>query len=99
MEENALCRGVLPRNFCRERIELEKLIEEADKKNEELDKELQELDDKDKDKQVLCVEQLRTKQWIEEVRKAMSEGTPITGKPEEIDIAYPSLEITKKSPE
>ena len=99
MEENALCRGVLPRNFCKERIELEKLIEEADKKNEELDKELQELDDRDKDKQVLCGEQLRTKQWIEDVRKAMRKGTPIPGKPEEIDIAYPSLEIRKKTPE
>ena len=85
--------------FCKERIELERLIEEADKKNEELDKELQDLDDKDKDKQVLCDEQLRTKQWTEDVRKAMSEGAPIPGKPEEIDIAYPSLEIKKKTPE
>ena len=99
MEENALHRGVLPRNFCKERIELERLIEEADKKNEELDKELQELDDGDKNKQVLCDEQQRTKQWIEDVRKAMSEGAPIPGKPEEIDIAYPSLEIRKKTPE
>ena len=99
MEENALRRGVLPRSFCKERIELEKLIEEADKKNEELDKELQELDEKDKDKQVLCDEQLRTKQWIEDVRKAMSKGAPIPDKPEEIDIAYPSLEIRKKTPE
>ena len=99
MEDNALCRGVLPRNFCKERIELERLIEEADKKNEELDKELQELDDRDKDKQVLCDEQQRTKQWIEDVKKAMSEGAPIPGKPEEIDIAYPSLEIRKKTPE
>ena len=96
MEENALRRGVLPRNFSQERIELERLIEEADKKNEELDKELQELDDRDKDKQVLCDEQQRTKQWIEDVKKAMSEGAPIPGKPEEIDIAYPSLEIRKK---
>ena len=48
--ENALRRGVLPRNFLRERLELEKLIDEADKKNEELDKELKELDDRDKDK-------------------------------------------------
>ena len=38
--ENALRRGVLPRNFLKERIELERLIDEADKKNEELDKEL-----------------------------------------------------------
>ena len=67
---NALHRGVLPRNFLKERIELEKLIDEADKKNEELDKELQEMDDRDKDKQVLCDEQERTKQWIEDVRKA-----------------------------
>ena len=95
--ENALHRGVLPRNFLKERLELEKLIE--DKKNEELDKELQELDDRDKDKQVLCDEQQRTKQWIENVRKAMSEGAPIPGKPEEIEIAYPSLEIRKKIPE
>ena len=29
----------------------------------------------------------------------MSEGAPIPGKPEEIDIAYPSLEIRKKTPE
>ena len=99
MAENALRRGALPRNFLKERLELEKLIEEADKKNEELDKELQELDDRDKDKQVLCDEQQRTKQWIEDVRKAMSEGAPISGKPEEIDIAYPSLEIRKKIPE
>ena len=99
MEENALCRGVLPRNFCKERIELERLIGEADKKNEELEKELQELDDRDKDKQVLCDEQQKTKQWIEDVRKAMSEGAPIPGKPEEIDIVYPSLEIRKKTPE
>ena len=99
MEENALRRGVLPRNLCKERVELEKLIEEADKKNEELDKELQELDDRDKDKQVLCGEQLRTKQWIEDVRKAMRKGAPIPGKLEEIDIAYPSLEIRKKTPE
>ena len=28
----------------------------------------------------------------------MSDGTPIPGKPEEIDIAYPSLETTKKTP-
>ena len=47
MEENALHRESLPRNFCKERIELERLLEEADKKNEELDKELQELDDRD----------------------------------------------------
>ena len=40
IEENVLHRGSLPRNFCKERIELERLIEEADKKNEELDKEL-----------------------------------------------------------
>ena len=99
MAENALRRGVLPRNFCKERIELERLIDEADKKNEELDKELQEMDDRNKDKQVLCDEQQRTKQWIEDVRKAMSEGGPIPGKPEEIDIAYPSLEIRKKTPE
>ena len=99
MEENALRRGVIPRNFCKERMELERLIEEADKKNEELDKELQELDDRDKDKQVLCDEQQRTKQWTDDVRKAMSEGAPIPGKPEEIDIAYPSLEIRKKTPE
>ena len=99
MEENALCREGPPRNLCKERIELERLIEEADKKNEEMDKELQELDDRDKDKQVLCDEQQRTKQWIEDVRKAMSEGAPIPGKPEEIDIAYPSLEIRKKTPE
>ena len=99
MAENALHRGVLPRNFCKERIELERLIDEADKKNEELDKELQELDDTDKDKQVLCDEQQRTKQWIEDVRKAMNEGAPIPGKPEEIDIAYPSLEIRNKTPE
>ena len=99
MEENSLRRGVLPRNFCKERIELERLIDEADKKNEELDKELQELDDRDKDKQVLYDEQQRTKQWIEDVRKAMNEGAPIPGKPEEIDIAYPSLEIRKKTPE
>ena len=97
--ENALHRGVLPRNFLKERIELERLIDEADKKNEELDKELQELDDTDKDKQVLCDEQQRTKQWIEDVRKAMSEGAPIPGKPDEIEIAYPSLEIRKKTPE
>ena len=97
--ENALHRGVLPRNFLKERIELERLIDEADKKNEELDKELQELDDKDKDKQVLCDEQQRTKQWIEDVRKAMSEGAPNAGKPEEIEIAYPSLEIRKKTPQ
>ena len=96
--ENALCRGV-PRNFCKERIELERLIDEADKKNEELDKELQELDDRDKDKQVLCDEQQRTKQWIEDVRKAMSEGALIPSKPEKIDIAFPSLEIRKKTPE
>ena len=94
----ALCRGVLPRNFAKKRMELEKLIDEADKKNEELDKELQELDDRDKDKQVLCDEQQRTKQWIENVRKAMSEGAPILGKPEEIEIVYPSLEINKKTP-
>ena len=99
MEENALRRGALPRNFCKGRIELERLIDEADKKNEELDKELQELDDRDKDKQVLCDEQQRTKQWIEDVRKAMNEGAPIPGKPEEIDTAYPSLEIRKKTPE
>ena len=99
MAENSLRRGVLPRNFCKERIELERLIDEADKKNEELDKELQELDDTDKDKQVLCDEQQRTKQWIEDVRKAMSEGAPIPGKPQEIDIMYPSLEIRKKTPE
>ena len=97
--ENALCRGVLPRNFLKERKELERLIDEANKKNEELDKELQELDHKDKDKQVLCDEQQRTKQWIEDVRKAMSEGAPVPGKPEEIEIAYPSLEIRKKTPE
>ena len=96
--ENALCRGVLPRKFLKERIELERLIDEADKKNEELDKELQELDDKDKDKQVLCDEQQRTKQWIEDVRKAMSEEAPIPGKPEEIEVAYPSLKIRKKTP-
>ena len=99
MEENALHRGALPRNFCKERIELERLIDEADKKNEELDKELQELDDRDKDKQVLCDEQQRTKQWIEDVRKAMNEGAPIPGKPEEIKIACPSQEIRKKTPE
>ena len=99
ISENALCRGVLPRSFAKERMELEKLINEADKKNEELDKELQELDDRDKDKQVLHDEQQRTKQWIEDVRKAMSEGAPIPGKPEEIEIAYPSLEISKKTPE
>ena len=29
----------------------------------------------------------------------MNEGAPIPGKPEEIDIAYPSLEIRKKTPE
>ena len=97
--ENALRRGVLPRNFLKERLELEKLIDEADKKNEELDKDLQELDDRDKDKQVLCDEQQRTKQWIEDVRKAMSEGASIPDKPQEIEIAYPSLEIRKKTPE
>ena len=53
---------------------------------------------RDKDKQVLCEEQQRTKQWIEDVRKAMSDGAPIPGKPEEIEIAYPSLEIRKKIP-
>ena len=47
----------------------------------------------------LCDEQQRTKQWIEDVRKATSEGAPIPGKPEEIDIAYISLEIRKKTPE
>ena len=98
-KKNALHRRVLPRNFCKERIELERLIGEADKKNEEMEKELQELDDRDKDKQVLCDEQQRTKQWIEDVRKAMSKGAPIPGKHEEIDIAYPSLEIRKKTPE
>ena len=40
ISENALHRGVLPRNFAKERMELEKLIDEANKKNEELDKEL-----------------------------------------------------------
>ena len=98
-EENTLCRESPPRNLCKEKIELGRLIEEADKKNEELDKELQELDDRDKDKQVLCDKQQRTKQWIEDVRKAMSEGAPIPGKSEEIDIAYPSLEIRRKTPE
>ena len=97
--ENALRRGVLPITFLKERIELERLIDEADKKNEELDKELQELDDKDRDKQVLCDEQQRTKQWIEDMRKVMSEEAPIPGKPDEIEIAYPSLEIRKKNPE
>ena len=80
-------------------MELQKLIDEADKKNEEMDKELKELDDRDKDKQVLCEEQQRTIQWIEDVRKAMSDGAPIPDKPEEIEILYPSLEIKKKTPE
>ena len=79
-------------------MELEKLIDEGDRKNEELDIELQELDERDKDKQVLCEEQQRTKQWKEDVRKAMSDGAPIPGKPEEIEIAYPRLEIRKKTP-
>ena len=47
----------------------------------------------------MCDEQQRTKQWIEDVRKAMNEGVSIPDKPEEIDIAYPSLEIRKKTPE
>ena len=99
LEEYAICQGAMPRNFIKERLELEKLIEKADKKNEELDKELQTLDDKYKDKQVLCEEQQRTKQWIEDVRKAMTEGAPIPEKPEEIEILYPSLEVRKKTPE
>ena len=99
ISENALRRGVLPKNFTKERMELEKLIDEADRKNEELEKELQELDERDKDKQVLCEEQQRTKQWIEDVRKAMSDGVPIPGKPEEIEIGCPSLETRKKTPE
>ena len=46
-----------------------------------------------------CEEQQRTKQWIEDVRKAMNNGDPIPDKPEEIEILYPSLEIRKKTPE
>ena len=79
-------------------MELERLIEEADKKNEELDRNCRSWMT-DKDKQVLCDEQQRTKQWIEDVRKAMSEEAPIPGKQEEIDIAYLSLEIKKITPE
>ena len=98
MAENALRRGALPRNFCKERIELERLIDEADKKMESWTRNCRGWMT-ETDKQVLCDEQQRTKQWIEDVRKAMSEGAPIPDKPEEIDIAYPSLEIRKKTPE
>ena len=97
--KNAIRRGVLARNREREVAELKELIAEADEKNNELDKELQELDDKDKDKQALCEEQQRTKQWIEDVRKAMSDGASIHDKLQGIEIVYPSLEIRENTSE
>ena len=79
----------IPRNREREAQQLKKLIDEADEKNNQLDKELQEIGDSDKDKKALCEEQQRKKKWIEDVRKAMSEGEPMPDKPEGIEIGFP----------
>ena len=82
-------RDVLAKIREREANQLRQLIDEADERNNQTEQELRGIDDHDKDKKVLCEEQERTKKWIEDVRKAMSEGGHIPDKPEGIEIVYP----------